>query len=174
MSILETRQFSAPPRQIPSRWVPRAATLIFPLTYTVPTVLVCIGAWGFAAANTPAMNLVTVAITIGALLLLVGVAVAAWQLWQLVGVVATPEAVFATAALLHSRRLVRALQFMLLPLLGLLPLSYVIAEVDDAPGVVVVGLLPLLYTLALLSLARVFNSVLQHGLALQEEVELTI
>lgn len=155
-----------------SRILPQLATLLLPLTYLLPTGIVIAIAATAGPENSPQMNATLIVLALLAVWMIGQILAATVFLGRLVA--ATVSGSFSSQGIDYGRSLTKTLWLTLIPQIAMVIPCGIVGQVDDAPGMILLALIPPCYTSALALLSGVFTRLLINGTQLQEEAMLTI
>lgn len=96
-----------------------------------------------------------------------------YYMYRMLGLVDNDRA-FSAMSLIYVRAIFRLTIMEFIVLIGTVPFVYYIADNDDAPGVMIIGLGMLIIPLAVATFVSIIEKLLKHAIELKLDYELTI
>lgn len=96
-----------------------------------------------------------------------------FQAWKLLNYIDTNTA-FSEKSVTALKRIKYAATLIAVMFVGILPTFYYVAEMDDAPGLIIVGLIIVSVPIVVAVFAAVLQKLLRNAITLQSEHDLTV
>lgn len=127
----------------------------------------------FAAAMVPGMFFMKTFVFLDLYATAIPFYIALYQAYKLLSYIDRNEAFSELSITALKRIKYCAVSISVFFVLGL-PLFYLVAEADDAPGIIVIGLILIFASMVIAVFAAVLQKLLQHAIAIKSENDLTI
>ncbi|HEY1037023.1 MAG TPA: DUF2975 domain-containing protein [Candidatus Paceibacterota bacterium] len=156
-----------------STWILRGAILVMGLIVLALCVFALPNIWNGGSAEFPAASMSVFLIVIGLYATAIPFYVALWQTLKLVGLIDRNEA-FSELSVRALRNIKRCGMVISTLYIGGVPLLYPIAEVDDAPGLLLFGAIIACAPVVVTIFAALLERLLTDAITFKSENDLTV